>query len=384
MRKRITRYWELWLESFGGGIASILEKYLRRQESEWVADRLEAIFKEIGSIVTLVYEGLDQGVEDLGSTSLQLALDRVHNRKMLIKRMGTAAAKKLNIIQYIEQGDFLPHDVKIRETIYDASNRHSFPPFNAKELSQINGQRFDPPLSNYRNLEERKWGGRTFNVSQPGEYAFCRDVVNGMSMIADNDYDRNWWSQIAFVSDGTCGSACALFLQGIQSSGDAVGFTYGGIANQPLDVASFAGGNVEEYTQFTAELALARRIARLASQDLDEWSKAHVNSFVDSPVPMSTKSTARFNWNMMFVKVMTDDPNSKPLPRQFYLIPARKHLSHWPSNQRDMDHIYAEIAAIQDWAQIPAQFSQTHGQCPDEATPFAKRKQAPPPPRTQV
>jgi hypothetical protein len=370
MRKRITENWALWMESFGGGVDSILEKYLKPAGVDFVINRIDSIFKEIAAIITVVYDGLSQAPEELGSVDKLTALDRVSRKKMAVQRLPSKSAKFLAIIEYIKSGQYIPLGVDLKKVFYGP--HAGFPPFDPKELTQVggNGALFDPPLSNYRNREDRNWGGKTINLSLPGEYEFCHDVVKNMPSVA-RGYDRNWWTQIAFVSDGTCGSACALFVQGIQASGDAVGFTYGGVKDNPLDVASFAGGNVEEYVKFTGELSLARRIARLASQGLDEWSTAHADSFVDSPVPMSTKSTVRFNWNMMFMKAMETD--STHLPRQFYLVPGRKHLNTWPTSQRAMSAVYRTIADDPDWATVVPQFAVSHGICPEEATPFAKR-----------
>jgi hypothetical protein len=245
-----------------------------------------------------------------------------------------------------------------------------FTPFDPYELTQVDTRKraFSPLLSNYKRPELKNWG-RPANYSQPGEYSFCYDVMQAMPAVA-RGYESGYWTQIAFVTDGTCGSACALFTQGIQTNGDAVAFTYGGVANTALDVASFAGGNVEEYDNFWPSLAFAARLGRMASMGRDAYSVAHERSWVSAPIAFPTKATARFNWNMMFVEAMGDNA----LPRQFYLMPARKHINAWANDDASREAVYREIVGIANWARIPAQFAATHGQCPLEATPFSVRQ----------
>ena len=70
---------------------------------------------------------------------------------------------------------------------------------------------------------------------------------------------------------------------------------------------------------------------------------------------------------MMFVKAMGDNA----LPRQFYIIPGRRHFNRWGTDDSSMSVLYSEIVAEPNWATITPQFARTHGQCPKEATPFA-------------
>ena len=124
---------------------------------------------------------------------------------------------------------------------------------------------------------------------------------------------------------------------------------------------------MEEYDNFWPGIAFGARAGRLASLAQASYSKAHEKSWVSHPIAFPTRARARFNWNMMFVRAM--GPHA--LPRQFYIIPGRKHFNRWGSDEQSMAELYDEIVGIRDWASIPSQFAATHGQCPKEAVPFS-------------
>jgi hypothetical protein len=54
-----------------------------------------------------------------------------------------------------------------------------------------------------------------------------------------------------------------------------------------------------------------------------------------------------------------------------YLVPARRHINMWAPDETSRADVYAEIIGIANWATVPAQFKDSHGQCPKEVTPFA-------------
>ena len=368
LRKRMTANWRQWIDSFGGGLSAIVDQHLVPQ-GDALAEQLDAVFREITSIVTLLYDGLGLTFDDLGSVTKDTALARIAAKKRTIAALATRTAKAAAIVQYIKSRDFVPNEAPVKGQMAPAVG---FTPFDPYELTQLDTRKraFSPLLSNYRNAELKNWG-RPANYSLPGEYSFCYDVMQQMPSVA-RGYEAGYWRQVSFVTDGTCGSACALFTQGIQTNGDAVAFTYGGLADTAMDVASFAGGNVEEYDAFWPSLAFAAKLGHLASGGRDAWSTAHARSWVASPIAFPTRAGARFNWHMMFVEAMGENA----LPRQFYLIPARRHVNLWASDDAEREQVYAHIAAIRDWAGIPAQFAATHGQCPLEVDPFTVRQRS--------
>jgi hypothetical protein len=367
LRKRITDNWASWLESFGGGINALLDKYLVPQGAA-LADKRTAIFDEIMSLVNLLYDGYGFTADELGGVSKTMALARVSAKARSIALLSSKSDQAAAIVEYIRTRGFIPSEAVIKDQILPADY---FRPFDPNELTILDSRKraFTPALANYKRPEVKNWGARAAKYSQPGEYAFCYDTMQYMPTVA-RGYETGYWTQIAFVSDGTCGSACALFTQGIQTNGDAVAFTYGGVANTALDVASFAGGNVEEYDTFWPSLSFSSKVGRLASGGQAPYSVTQEKSWVSSPIAFPTKAGARFNWNMMFVEAMGNDA----LPRQFYLIPGRRHFNIWGTDDATRQSIYEEISAIENWASIPAQFAVSHGQCPLEVTPFARKQ----------
>lgn len=369
LRKRITSNWQQWIDSFGIGLNGLVDKYLVPQ-GVGLVDKIDAIFAEITSLVNVLYDGFGFTNDDLGGISKSVALRRVNAAKASVNAKTTALAKAVALITYIKSRNWVPRETKVKNQVLPD---YGFCPFDPEEMIMLESRRryFTPSLSNYKNAETKNWGTTAANYSQPGKYAVCFDVMQEMPL-KSTGYEAGYWKEIAFVSDGTCGSACALFTQGIQTNGDAVAFTYGGVANSPLDVASFAGGNVEDYDSFWPGLAFGAKVASLASNGLAPYTVAHENSWVSSPIAFPTRAKARFNWNMMFVEAMGDNA----LPRQFYLIPGRRHFNVWGSDEKTRADLYAQITGISDWAAVPGQFVSTHGQCPLEATPFASRQKS--------
>jgi hypothetical protein len=367
LRKRITTNWLTWIESFGDGLEAVVDRYLT-PKGDALADNLDSIFAEIVSLVTVLYDGFGYTYDQFGGVTKTTAIARVNAAKATIAALRTRRAKANAIVTYIKTRKFVPDEASMKDSILPS---YGVCPFDPQEMILVDSRRrfFTPSLTNYKNPELKNWGARAANYSQAGEYSFCYDVIQEMPLKATG-YETGYWTQISVVSDGTCGSACALFTQGVQTNGDAVSFTYGGIADTALDVASFAGGNVEEYDEFWPGLAFGAKVGSLASGGAAPYSKAHEGSWVSSPIAFPTRAKARFNWNMMFVEAMGD----KALPRQFYIIPGRKHFNMWGSDRQSMANLYAQIAAIPNWAAVPAQFSTTNGQCPREATPFTNRQ----------
>jgi hypothetical protein len=365
IRKRITPNWEAWLESFGSGIEVLVDKYLGSQ-GEALADKLDSIFAEIVNVVTVLYDGFGFTSDQLGRVSKAVAIERVNTKQRQIRSIPSKATKAAAIASYIRMRQFVPIEAaRLRDSILPAGWSNPFDPREVLNRS-VDGRfiPFNPRLSNYKQADNKEWGGRGAKYSKAGHYEFCMRTLREMPDKAIG-YVKGYWTDISFVSDGTCGSACALFTQGIQTNGDAVAFTYGGIANKALDVASFAGGNVEDYEDFWPKLAFTARVAKLASGGQAPWIKAHEKTWVSSPIAFPTKASANFNWNMMFVEAMGPDA----LPRQFYLIPGRRHFNLWGSDKVTKTELYRQITVIENWKQVQGQFAVTHGQCPLEQVP---------------
>jgi hypothetical protein len=59
-----------------------------------------------------------------------------------------------------------------------------------------------------------------------------------------------YFDKIIILTDGTCGSACAYFATKMKVDQKAYLVSTGGVVGQPMDIAAFAGGNVEDWQPY--------------------------------------------------------------------------------------------------------------------------------------
>ena len=116
-------------------------------------------------------------------------------------------------------------------------------------------------------------------------------------------YVPYYFKSISVITDGTCGSACALFASQLQSNKKAKIISYGGIPGRttPLSTASFAGGNVLEYDLLAEYSANAPGL----------------------PPIMRSSAAARFNFNEFY------EHTDLVTPREFLKRPADYHLDFY-------------------------------------------------------
>ena len=122
-----------------------------------------------------------------------------------------------------------------------------------------------------------------------------------------------YFQNVIVVTDGTCGSACALFTSQLQSEKLASVVSYGGPYGRtvPLSTASFAGGNVLEYNS----VSLMAYLQGGGAPGL--------------PPMMTSSAASRFNFNEYYE---LDDMNT---PREFLKRPAHIHLDFWATLYQD-------------------------------------------------
>lgn len=162
-----------------------------------------------------------------------------------------------------------------------------------------------------------KRGGFVSNYTERTYYPnMCRDEKN----ILQGKFKPFLFPRVHVVTDGTCGSACALFVAQIQThralftnqSFDII--SYCGLQNSdqngvnhtgftPMDTSSFAGGNVLD------TLGLAQMSSR------DEFENPRL------PAQFPSSAVARFNFREYYTSV------GAPTPREFIRLPADRHLS---------------------------------------------------------
>jgi ElaB/YqjD/DUF883 family membrane-anchored ribosome-binding protein len=110
---------------------------------------------------------------------------------------------------------------------------------------------------------------------------------------------------VLVLTDGACGSSCALFLTQLQTHKIAKTLSFGGPvgAPVPLSTSSFAGGNVFSYNMIADESV---------------W-------LGDPKLPQPFPTTAFASWNMNELYA-SDNLN---VPREFLKKPADFHLDYW-------------------------------------------------------
>ncbi|EER18093.1 hypothetical protein Pmar_PMAR001735 [Perkinsus marinus ATCC 50983] len=115
------------------------------------------------------------------------------------------------------------------------------------------------PVVLYENFSEAQDFARENDVTRILFDNALPEIVKGSS------YDPKYWTEVVFVTDGNCGSACSIFTQTLQLTRAATAFTFGGLADQAMDVASFGGGNVLEYDDIFPLLNIASHLGYWAT-----------------------------------------------------------------------------------------------------------------------
>jgi hypothetical protein len=93
------------------------------------------------------------------------------------------------------------------------------------------------------NPISRTRGGLTSNYTQ---------LIGFNQLAPDFEMDNGnyYFDKIVVLTDGTCGSACNYFASKLKEDKRAWLVSAGGVIGQPMDIASFAGGNVEDWEPF--------------------------------------------------------------------------------------------------------------------------------------
>ena len=160
-----------------------------------------------------------------------------------------------------------------------------------------------PVTQAFYNPIPRTRAGTTSNYTQQALFpAQCKGYPSATFQAVNY-----FFKSITVVTDGTCGSACALFASQLQSNNKAKVVSYGGILNRkiPLSTASFAGGNVLEY----GTVAM--------------YSFFYGGGVPGLPPMMTSTAAARFNFNEYY------EDNELNTPREFLKRPADHHLDFY-------------------------------------------------------
>jgi len=242
-------------------------------------------------------------------------------------------------------------------------------PFTGDVINPETSTKFDPPMAPFKHLVNRTWGGVTREYTSNFIIACMlpfMSVIKWQFYLLGNSINsaKHQWKEIAVVTNGLCGSACALVQSRLQFAEGATIFTYGGAPGHPaMDSAAFAGGNVEEYDHFWPTVMYGAIVGDILhgpwtgiGQRLRQKGAAKRHYAQTLLLPLPTKAMARFNFNMMFVKEM----GPEALPREWYVMPGHKHYWYWiPTSLTDektwepLQDMYIQISK-ESWAELRA------------------------------
>lgn len=116
--------------------------------------------------------------------------------------------------------------------------------------------------------------------------------------------------EIIIVTEGTCGSACSLFVTKFQRYARAIVVSHGGLPNVDMDSSSFGGGNVQDWSTFVASLQ-------------------KFPDFPNKPRQFPTSASARFTEFQLYLG------RDAVVPREWNKFPTDFHLLWWDAVYND-------------------------------------------------
>jgi hypothetical protein len=168
--------------------------------------------------------------------------------------------------------------------------------FSLNEFCQLDGI----PYSNnswYSPGVIRTRGNVTGNFSEQLIYPYECSVIFGSSI-------PYFPPNIIIITEGTCASACSLFVTKFQKYGRATVVSHGGLPGVDMDSSSVAGGDVLSWNEFISSLS-------------------SLPSFSNEPIQMPTSAYASFNQFEMYMGL------DATTPREWNKFPTDYHLLWW-------------------------------------------------------
>jgi len=156
-------------------------------------------------------------------------------------------------------------------------------------------------------------------LANANEQALLLEEARGI--VADLDVQGRF-DKILVLSDGLCGSACAILATTMHRDNATAVATYGGLLGQALDMGAYGGGEVIEWDDYVERLPAEAR-ARLRATDL----------------PPS--AFAKFTATEYYARHET-------LPSEWVRHPADRHINLWPRTTAwdDMIPVYERALAL--------------------------------------
>ncbi|EER18120.1 hypothetical protein Pmar_PMAR009146 [Perkinsus marinus ATCC 50983] len=344
--RHMTDNWQLWVSSFGVNYDEVIDGFFSSYP-EIVGDPvfIHGRFEQLYELLSYA----DSLLSDSDTPESELMVNQqkpwLNSHESSILSLPSAPQRAEAFKRFLKERQFLDPSQPLGAELAPKYGWFLFD--NSWLVSPLTGKRFEPPLSQFTEYRSRTWGKES-NYSAEAIWELCPLYLNGMRQIAGPDYDKNYWSEVAFVTDGNCGSACSMFTQTLQLSGIATAFTFGALADQPMDVASFGGGDEYEYDEAIPLINIASHLGHWATLGQSEWSRRYETSWVNKPVPFPNSARVKYTWN----GGLTAQLGPESLPRQFYIIPPHKHLNMWARNSAERAAIYEEIVSIKSWTEL--------------------------------
>ncbi|KAF4705755.1 hypothetical protein FOZ62_026538 [Perkinsus olseni] len=383
--KHMTQHWQLWVQSFASHWNESVAAGIKSAGEEELGSM--PFLREKFNDLRILYKYASHIIPAFGDFSSELrwiddTLEGLENLSLKERRY---AVERILMNREFIHGDHA-------EEISPPGGWYPFLPHELLASSPSSGKSADQ-LSEYTHPRRLRWGPQYSEYSIQGDWTFCREeVLPRMAEIQrriDPEWQRGYWSKIAILTDGGCGSACSMFAMGLQLYGKATAYTFGGLAHHPMTVSAFTGGNVENYARVWPKINLAAHLGHWATFGQAKWSLLNDLDWVNFATAFPTRATATFNWNMAFHRAL----GHHALPIQWYVIPSHRHIHSWPRDSTTRQDIYEEIAS-RDWQadlnnpQYPhLGYCRTHGATPevdDVAKAAVERYFWPPPPPPPV
>ena len=147
-------------------------------------------------------------------------------------------------------------------------------------------------------------GGQSTELTQ--QFLFPAECLQVTDYITTGHYPSN----ILLITDGTCGSACSLFLSKFIEYGVGQVISYGGFTDTgDMDTSSFAGGNVLDWPDFV--------------------TSTFGFNLNNAPSFMPTSAFNRFNHHEMYMG------SSSSVPREWRKMPAGYHMYFYDAISND-------------------------------------------------
>jgi len=363
--KRVDEYWREWVVSFGQGLDHSIQQHVAELEKQAKSTKLDVArwyakwqLKYLYGLVIASNDILGRAFRcDLmppGACNGQVIVDA--ERILSWTRKVEEAQDVESIIAIVREA--LPKHPFVPTSLYGnapGSAAKGWFPFTGEEILNIETLEPFQDMTGITEPIEQFWGGVKANFSKRGVFASCPQAVAApqnilmlalQGLVPSNlgDYKDHPFEDVAVVTDGLAGSAGSAFPSRLIVSGYVTAFTYGGNGDGLMDTSAFAGGNVLEYATWWPRTALAAELGMWLLPE-SPWEKYALSinathkhgDYVTPayPYPMPSQgAAARFNFNIMYMKELGVGPAGAQtmLPRQFYRMPAHKHLMVWPKH----------------------------------------------------